>query len=111
MNTGNILSLQRETLNSEDLGKQQAIFEVKPSYAEFSDAALNVPMLTTLANMSGGKYYPVEEANQLVNQIALVESATSEITDVDIWDLPLIFGLILMLLGLEWFLRKRAGLV
>ena len=99
------------TLNSEDLGKQQAIFEVKPSYAEFSDAALNVPMLTTLANMSGGKYYPVEEANQLVNQIALVESATSEITDVDIWDLPLIFGLILMLLGLEWFLRKRAGLV
>jgi uncharacterized membrane protein len=99
------------TLNGEDLGKQQAIFEVKPSYAEFSDAALNVPMLTTLANMSGGKYYPIEEANQLVNQIALVESATSEITDVDIWDLPLIFGLILMLLGLEWFLRKRAGLV
>ena len=99
------------TLNGEDLGKQQAIFEVKPSYAEFSDAALNVPMLTTLANLSGGKYYPVEEANQLVNQIALVESATSEITDVDIWDLPLIFGLILMLLGLEWFLRKRAGLV
>ena len=99
------------TLNGEDLGKQQAIFEVKPSYAEFSDAALNVPMLTTLANLSGGKYYPIEEANQLVNQIALVESATSEITDVDIWDLPLIFGLILMLLGLEWFLRKRAGLV
>ena len=99
------------TLNGEDLGKQQAIFEVKPSYAEFSDAALNVPMLTTLANMSDGKYYPIEEANQLVNQIALVESATSEIADVDIWDLPLIFGLILMLLGLEWFLRKRAGLV
>ena len=99
------------TLNGEDLGKQQAIFEVKPSYAEFSDAALNVPMLTTLANLSDGKYYPIEEANQLVNQIALVESATSEITDVDIWDLPLIFGLILMLLGLEWFLRKRAGLV
>ena len=99
------------TLNGEDLGKQQAIFEVKPSYAEFSDAALNVPMLTTLANLSGGKYYSIEEANQLVNQIALVESATSEITDVDIWDLPLIFGLILMLLGLEWFLRKRAGLV
>lgn len=99
------------TLDGEDLGKQQALFEVKPSYAEFSDAALNVPLLTTLADRSGGKYYPIAEANQLVNQISLVESATSQITDVDIWDLPLIFGMILMLLGLEWFLRKRGGLV
>ncbi len=99
------------TLNGETLGKQQALFEVKPSYAEFSDAALNVNLLTNLAEMSGGKYYPIEEAGQLVNQISLVESATSEITDVDIWDLPLIFGLILLFLGLEWFLRKRGGLV
>lgn len=99
------------TLDGEDLGKQQALFEVKPSFEEFSDAALNVPLLTNLANMSGGKYYPIEQAGQLVNQISLVESATSEITDVDIWDLPLIFGLLLLFLCLEWFLRKRAGLV
>ncbi len=99
------------TLGGENLGKQQALFEVKPSYAEFSDAALNIPLLSNLADMSGGKYYPVAEADQLVNQISLVESATSQITDVDIWDLPLIFGMLLMLLGLEWFLRKRGGLV
>ena len=99
------------TLAGEDLGKQQALFEVKPSFAEFSDAALNMPLLSNLASMTGGKYYPIAEAPQLVNQISLVESATSEITDLDIWDLPLIFGLILLFLGLEWFLRKRGGLV
>ena len=99
------------TLDGKDLGRQQALFEVKPSYAEFSDAALNVPLLTNLAEMSGGKYYTIDEADQLVNQISLVESATSQITDVDIWDLPLIFALILMLLSFEWFLRKRGGLV
>lgn len=99
------------TLGGENLGKQQALFEVKPSYAEFSDAALNVSLLTNLAEMSGGRYYPVAMADQLVDQITLVESATSQITDVDIWDMPLIFGLILLLLGLEWFLRKRGGLV
>ena len=99
------------TLAGEDLGKQQALFEVKPSFAEFSDAALNMPLLSNLASMTGGNYYPIAEASQLVNQISLVESATSEITDVDIWDLPLIFGLILLFLGLEWFLRKRGGLV
>lgn len=99
------------TLNGESLGEQQSLFEVKTSYAEFSNAELNVALLKTLAEGSGGKYYPLEEAAQLVYRIPLVESATSTITDVDIWDMPLIFGILLAMLGLEWFLRKRVGLV
>ena len=99
------------TLNGETLGEQQTLFEVKTSYAEFSNAELNVALLKTLAEGSGGTYYTLEEAPQLVNQIPLVESATSKITDVDIWDMPLIFGLVIALLGFEWFLRKRGGLV
>jgi len=99
------------TLDGENLGEQQTLFEVKTSYAEFSNAELNVALLKTLAEGSGGKYYTLEEASQLVNQIPLVESATSKITDVDIWDMPLIFGLVIALLGFEWFLRKRGGLV
>ena len=99
------------SLGGEDLGEQQTLFEVKTSYAEFSDAELNIALLKTLAEGSGGKYYTVEEADQLVKQIPLVESATSKITDVDIWDIPLIFGAVIALLGFEWFLRKRGGLV
>ena len=98
-------------LAGESLGEQQTLFEVKASYAEFSNAELNVTLLKTLAEVSGGKYYAMEEAAQLVNQIPLVESATSKITDVDIWDIPLIFGAVIALLGFEWFLRKRSGLV
>ncbi len=99
------------TLDGERLGEQQGLFDVKTSYAEFSNAALNVPLLKTLAEGSGGKYYSIEEVSQLVNQIPLVESATSTIKDVDIWDMPLIFGLLIAMLGFEWFLRKRGGLV
>lgn len=99
------------TLGGESLGEQQTLFEVKVSYAEFSNAELNIRLLKTLAEVSGGKYYAMEEAAQLVNQIPLVESATSKITDVDIWDIPLIFGAVIALLGFEWFLRKRGGLV
>ena len=99
------------TLDGENLGEQQSLFEVKTSYAEFSNAELNMPFLKTLAEGSGGEYYSIEKAPQLVNQIPLVESATSKITDVDIWDIPLIFGAVIALLGFEWFLRKRGGLV
>ncbi len=99
------------TLDGESLGEQQTLFEVKTSYAEFSDAELNIALLKTLAEGSGGKYYAMAEADQLVSQIPLVESATSKITDVDIWDIPLIFGAVIALLGFEWFLRKRGGLI
>ena len=99
------------SLAGENLGEQQTLFEVKASYAEFSNAELNTALLKTLAEGSGGKYYAMEEAAQLVNQIPLVESATSKITDVDIWNIPLIFGVLIALLGFEWFLRKRGGLV
>ena len=99
------------TLNGENLGEQQSLFEVRTSYAEFSNAELNTAFLKTLAEGSGGEYYSIEKAPQLVNQIPLVESATSKITDVDIWDMPLIFGAVIALLGFEWFLRKRGGLV
>ena len=53
------------TLNGENLGEQQTLFEVKTSYAEFSNAELNVALLKTLAEGSGGKYYTTEEAPQL----------------------------------------------
>ena len=50
------------------------------------------------------------EADQLVNQIPLVESATSKITDVDIWDIPLIFGAVIALLGFEMVPQKTRWL-
>jgi uncharacterized membrane protein len=98
------------SLGSESLGGQHGLFEVEESYAEFADAELNAQLLQTLANISGGEYYTVENAPQMVKQIPLVESATSQLAEVDIWDMPLIFAGVILLLGLEWFLRKRRGL-
>ena len=97
-------------LGGKSLGEQSGLFEVAESYAEFTNAELNAPLLQTLANTSGGKYYTLEDASQMVNHIPLVESATSQLVDEEVWDMPLIFGCVILLLGLEWFLRKRRGL-
>jgi uncharacterized membrane protein len=97
-------------LGSESLGEQHGLFEAAKSYAEFTDAALNVQLLKTLANASGGEYYTLENAERMVNQISLVESAASRLVEEDIWDMPLVFAGVILLFGLEWFLRKRRGL-
>ena len=97
-------------LGGKSLGEQSGLFEVAESYAEFANAELNAQLLQTLANTSGGRYYTLEDVSQMVNHIPLVESATSRLVDEEIWDMPLIFGSVLLLFGLEWFLRKRRGL-
>jgi len=98
------------TLGGKSLGEQHGLFEVEESYAEFTNAELNAPLLQTLAKTSGGNYYTLENAAQMVGQIPLVESAPSSLVEEDIWDMPLIFGGIILLFGAEWFLRKRRGL-
>ena len=98
------------TLGGKSLGEQSGFFEVAESYAEFTNPELNAQLLQTLANTSGGRYYTLEDASQMVNHIPLVESATSRLVDEEVWDMPLIFGCVILLLGLEWFLRKRRGL-
>ena len=97
-------------LGGKSLGEQSGLFEVAESYAEFTNAELNAQLLQTLANTSGGRYYTLEDASQMVNHIPLVESATSRLVDEEVWDMPLIFGIVIFLFGLEWFLRKRRGL-
>lgn len=98
------------TLGEESLGEQHGLFTVGQSYAEFTNAELNAELLQTLARISGGEYYTIENAFKMVNQIPLVESAKSSLVNEGIWDIPLIFGGIILLLGLEWFLRKQKGL-
>ena len=97
-------------LRGKSLGEQSGLFEVAESYAEFTNAELNAQLLQTLANTSGGRYYTLEDAPQMVNHIPLVESATSRLVEEEVWDMPLIFVIVILLLGLEWFLRKRRGL-
>ena len=98
------------TLGQESMGTQHGRFDVAESYAEFINPDLNAQLLQTLARVSGGEYYTLENAAEMVNQISLVESATSQLSEVEIWDMPLIFAAVVLLLALEWFLRKRRGL-
>ena len=97
-------------LGGKSLGEQSGLFEVAESYAEFTNAELDAQLLQNLANTSGGRYYTPEDAAQMVNHIPLVESATSQLVDEEVWDMPLIFAIVILLFGLEWFLRKRRSL-
>jgi hypothetical protein len=88
-------------------------FVVKPITAEKSSGRADHTLLNTLAKRSGGEMVNPKDILKLkelitargdVKPVSHIESKLIELVKF-----PWIFGLILLLLSLEWFLRKRSG--
>jgi hypothetical protein len=86
---------------------------VKPLNLESRQSAANHQLLNTIAKQSGGKMLMPSEVNQLVGLIRKNENIKTVVYEDkrynDIIDVKWVFVIILALLGLEWFLRKREG--
>ena len=95
---------------AESLGSADRWFYVGGGDREFADPRLNEGMLRRIARATGGRYVRPTEAAQLTSwlQSALPTNAQSERRDL--WHEPWAFALIVILLSLEWTLRRRWGL-
>ncbi|MCG3118958.1 MAG: hypothetical protein ALAOOOJD_01254 [bacterium] len=92
------------------LGKAENAFFVEPSHAELMHADLQAPLLQRLAEISGGRYFHLSEAENLPDAITVSKSSYSKVTEQEIWDAPIFFLAIALLLAAEWFIRRSKGL-
>lgn len=92
------------------LGKSESAFFVEESKAEFANARLQEPLLKRLAELSGGKYYHEQEAERLADEISVRPSSYSKMVEYDLWDMPLLFLLVIIILSVEWYVRRSRGL-
>lgn len=96
--------------NGANVGTAQSHFLVTELNREYHDAARNEELLRRVAAETGGQYYPLEQANNLLEDIQYLEGSNSERVSRDLWDMPINFLLIVALASAEWFLRKKKGL-
>jgi uncharacterized membrane protein len=92
------------------LGAATSTFLVTERTREFFDAAQNIELLKRVAAETGGKYFALNRAGDLVDEISMLEGKNSEKVSKDLWDMPINFMLLVGLATAEWFLRKRRGL-
>lgn len=92
------------------LGKAESAFFVEPSQAELANADLQAPVLQRLAEITNGRYFHVSEAGALPDAIQVARSSFSKLTEHDLWDAPIFFLAVVLLLGAEWFVRRAKGL-
>ena len=78
------------------------------SAVELSETTLNLPLLESVAQMSGGRVFDGE--GNLADLFVTEEETRKELRETSLWDRWLIFGLLALFLTTEWVMRRRGGL-
>lgn len=93
------------------LGEDEGKFSVEPFSLEFLQTQINEPLLQQIAAASGGKYVAPEGLEEALAQLPLAPEIIHEARDFALWAKPAVLFVLLLTLALEWFLRKRQGML
>ncbi len=104
---------QADRLIGEDGGSTPAAgFRVVGSRGpiELAETTLNLPLLTTVADLSGGKVVDAAHAGDLAGLFLKEGNAKKEIRESTLWDNAFVLALFAFLLAAEWVIRRGGGL-
>ncbi|BCX50285.1 hypothetical protein HAHE_41930 [Haloferula helveola] len=77
---------------------------------ELADTTLNLPLLQTVADLSGGKVCALETAKELPALFLGEAEEKEEVRETSLWDHWVVLSLFAGLLTVEWLLRRGGGL-
>jgi uncharacterized membrane protein len=95
----------------EELGRDVLTFRREDGVAENFHTGQNRDLLEKLAEQTGGKYYTASDAKKLSDEISYSEAGITTRETRDLWDMPIVFLLALMIRATEWMLRRKWGVV
>jgi uncharacterized membrane protein len=78
--------------------------------AEFYGAEMRRPLLQRIADETGGKFYTPATMKTLPEDIAMSKRGVTVMNQMDLWDMPAVLVLLVLLLGTEWAFRRYRGL-
>jgi hypothetical protein len=83
---------------------------VGESEEEFHNASLNDALLRRISSETGGRYYALSRLDTLAEDISFTDKGVSRAEELDLWDMPFLFLLLIGLASTEWIFRRRKGL-
>ena len=90
-------------------------FAVGELQLEFLDARMNASLLRQLATRTGGMFVLPGQIDSLATALhdlpGFVPREVRQTDDIELWNWTYTLSLIILLFGVEWFLRKRFGMV
>ena len=95
----------------QELGRDVLTFQRMDGVAENFHTEQNRGLLERLATQTGGRYWKPADLGKLSSDIPFSEAGMTMRQTKDLWDLPLVFLVLLLLRFSEWWLRRKWGIV
>lgn len=97
--------------NGEQVGMDSTVFRREDGIAESFHTEQNRELLERLASETGAKYWKPDDTSRLPDEIVFSEAGITSREIKNLWNLPVVFLLMIALRGAEWLLRRRWGAV
>jgi uncharacterized membrane protein len=94
-----------------ELGRDVLTFQRVDGLAENFHSEQNRDLLERVAAQTGGQYWKPEDLGKLAARVPYSEAGVTVRETRDLWNLPLVFLVLVLLRFSEWWLRRRWGIV
>ena len=109
--TGSYLTEVIATRGQEELGRDVLNFARMDGVAENFHTEQNRDLLEKLSAETGGQYWTPQDVSKLPSEISYSEAGITVRDTKELWNMPIVFLLLLLLPSAEWLLRRRWGVV
>ncbi len=96
---------------SEQIGSDVFPFERIDGVAENFHTVQNRELLEKLSAETGGRYWRTDELTRLPEEISYSDAGISTRDIKELWNMPVVFLWLLLLMAAEWLLRRKWGVV
>ncbi len=101
--------------NSQKIGSDDGRFSIGSVDIEHRNLRMQVELLRTISEASGGKFYTYNNISSIIDDIKSLKSFKAKpITlrsDFALWNYVWLLIVSLLLFAIEWFIRKRSGMI
>lgn len=79
--------------------------------SEYFNAELRAPLMRRIAEETGGRYYTPANALGIAKDLVYTVGGNAAPERLDLWDMPILFILLIALMAGEWMYRRGRGLI
>jgi uncharacterized membrane protein len=94
---------------AEELGRARFAVRRQDGVIEHYRVQQNRALLERLAAATGGRYFAIGDVSRLPEEVSFSEAGTVERQVLDLWNMPLVFLVLLLLKAGEWLVRLYWG--
>jgi hypothetical protein len=108
----NFLVHAESQLNNNFLGEKKQVFNLPPCRSEMDQVELDITFLTSLAEKTTGKYLDADRVDQNTSKEFQATSRVGKFSRmISVWPRWPLFLTLCLLLSVNWFIKRRLGLI